>query len=183
MSARIEFAQPADLPSILKLLNEAGLPEAGLACRPGTLILTAKEDGELVGCAALELYGERAVLRSVAVAAGRRKVGLGGCLVDVALDIACRLRLGDVYLLTEGAESFFAQHGFEVTERAGVPDVIAGSVEFTSCCCANATAMVSRVRLGGKGRPSAGTRIDVTALSLHDLAPVASDRSETRHCH
>jgi N-acetylglutamate synthase-like GNAT family acetyltransferase len=42
METKIELAQTTDLQEILALLNESDLPEAGLKCSPGTLILTAR---------------------------------------------------------------------------------------------------------------------------------------------
>ncbi|UCC73433.1 MAG: GNAT family N-acetyltransferase [Gemmatimonadota bacterium] len=168
MEPRVEIAEPLDLPAVLSLLNACGLPEAGLACSPGTLILVARTDGELVGCAALELYGQHAFLRSVAVAAAQRGRGLGDRLTEAALDLACRLRVVEVHLLTEGAEGFFARHGFEPVDRSQVPVAVTGSVEFTSCCCSSATSMVKHMEVHRARR-----RLIVPALSLHDLAPAS----------
>ncbi len=169
METRIELAQPPDLPEILALLEECGLPEAGLRCSPGVLILAARADDRIVGCAALELYGEHALLRSVAVAANRRGAGLGDRIVEEALELAGRLRVATVYLLTDTAEGFFAHHGFEPFDRSRVPGAVAGSPGFSTCRCVDATCMVKRLRARRERRSSSPP-----ALSLHDLAP--SDR-------
>jgi amino-acid N-acetyltransferase len=166
MKTRIELAQPSDLPEILALLNECGLPEAGLACRPGTLILAAKDEDRVVGCAALELFAEQALMRSVAVAADRRGRGLGDRVVEGALELARRLRIEDIYLLTDDAERFFARHGFQPIDRSSVPAAVAGSSGFTSCRCAAATCMVRHEETRQERR---GPR--APAISLHDLAP------------
>jgi len=54
-----------ELPGILELLQEAGLPPDGLADHLSTT-LVARQEGRVVGSAALELYGRAALLRSVA---------------------------------------------------------------------------------------------------------------------
>ncbi|MGD2216582.1 MAG: GNAT family N-acetyltransferase [Gemmatimonadales bacterium] len=172
METRIELAQPSHLPEILALLDECDLPEEGLACRPGTLILAARAGESLVGCAALEVYGEHALLRSVAVTAEHRGEGLGDLIVEAALELACWLRVVEVYLLTDTAEGFFAQHSFMPVDRSRVPRAVAGSPGFTTCRCVDATCMARRL----------GTRRErhspaALALSLHDLAP--TDRLES----
>src|SRR5438445_12594767 len=75
----ISPAAAADLPAILELLDRAKLPRAGLADCVGTA-LVAKQGKQLVGTAALELYGTSALLRSVAIAAEQRGRGLGAAL-------------------------------------------------------------------------------------------------------
>lgn len=175
METRIEFAQPSDLPDILALLDDCGLPEAGLACGPSTLVLAARDGDRLVGCAALEVYGAQALLRSVAVAEDRRGAGLGGRIVEAALELAGRLRIVAVYLLTDGAERFFARHGFASIDRSQVPSAVAGSPGFTTCRCAGATCMERR--LGARRvRRSPGA----LAISLHDLVP--ADRPQAIDC-
>lgn len=172
MEARIELAHPSDLPEILTLLEECDLPEAELACRPGTLILAARGVDRLIGCAALEVSGEHALLRSVAVAADRRGEGLGDRIVEAALELANRLRVAEIYLLTDSAQGFFAHHGFEPVDRSRVPGAVAASPGFTSCRCVAATCMWKRLQ--------ARRECSAPALSLHDLAPI--DRLEPTRC-
>lgn len=175
METKIALAKPSDLQEVVELLNASDLPEAGLRCSPGTLILTARDVDRLVGCAALEVSGEGALLRSVAVAADRRGAGLGDRLVDAALDLACNLHIVEVYLLTEGSEGFFARHGFQPYDRSRVPSAVAGSPGFTACRCADATCMAKRLE-AHRGRRNRSA----LALSLHDLAP--TDRPEPARC-
>ncbi len=147
MSIRVELAEPADLPAILALLEESGLPEAGLKDHVGTLLLAAKGgggNGRLLGCGALEIYGSDGLLRSVAVAEDARGRGLGDRITRATLALASKLELTEVYLLTETAQAFFARHGFLQTERATIPPAVCRSVEFSSACPASAVAMVKR---------------------------------------
>jgi amino-acid N-acetyltransferase len=166
METRIDLAGPSDLPDILALLDECGLPEAGVARGPCTLVLAARDGDRLVGCAALEVYGGHALLRSVAVAADRRGAGLGDRIVEAALELAGRLRIVAVYLLTDGAEGFFARHGFAPIDRSRVPSGVAGSPGFTTCRCAGATCMERRLEARRvRCRPGG------LAISLRDLVP------------
>lgn len=52
-----------ELPGILELLQEAGLPPDGLADHLSTT-LVARQEGRVVGSAALELYGRPCCARS-----------------------------------------------------------------------------------------------------------------------
>lgn len=59
-------ARREELPQIVALLEEDGLPQDGLENHlPTTLV--ARLEGRVVGSAALELYGPAALLRYVAV--------------------------------------------------------------------------------------------------------------------
>jgi amino-acid N-acetyltransferase len=75
-SPRIGPAVREDLPGILSLLEESGLPEDGLEDHLGTA-LVAREGGRVVGSATLELHRSGVLLRSVAVEVDRRGQGLG----------------------------------------------------------------------------------------------------------
>ena len=139
MSVRVGPARGGDWPEILALLEENGLPKEGLE---GHLALTAREGKRIVGSAALELYGSSALLRSVAVADGRRGEGLGGWLIREALGLAREHGARHAYLLTETADGFFPRFGFRPVSRSEVPERVRGSVEFVSACPQSARAMV-----------------------------------------
>ncbi len=145
MAVNIVFAELDDFPLILKLLADSDLPEAKLGVHMNTLILTAKDDDRIVACAALEVYGSDALLRSVAVARELRGKGLGDRITKAALDVAVRLGLDNVYLLTEGTDAFFLRHGFERTERSTAPAAVSRSIEFACACPQRAVAMVKRL--------------------------------------
>lgn len=136
----IEPARPEVVPAVLDLLARAKLPESGLRENVATL-LVAWQDGRLVGCAALELYGSSALLRSVAVDEACRGQGIGRCLTDAALIAAKHHGVSQVYLLTETAPAFFASQGFRAIDRAEVPPAVQASPEFSWACCQNARAM------------------------------------------
>lgn len=134
-------ASPADLPAILDLLSQHGLPHAGLADHLGTALIA--RDGEaVVGSAALECYEDVALLRSMAVATTRRGQGLGQLLTSTALDRARQRGIHQIYLLTTTAESFFPRFGFSRITRDVVAPAVQVSAEFTGACPSSAIVMV-----------------------------------------
>jgi amino-acid N-acetyltransferase len=140
MTARIERAQPADLADVLRLLELNHLPLDGLGDHLANM-LVARQDGRLVGSAALELYPDGALLRSVAVAPELHGHGVGRALTDAAMRLAHDLQVPAVYLLTTSAEGYFPKFGFQPIARADVPARVQTSIEFTSACPSTATVM------------------------------------------
>jgi len=134
-------AHPADLPSVLGLLERSGLPIAGIAQHLETTVVV-RDGTRLVGCAAIEPYGTAGLLRSVAVDPDRRGQGLGTTLTDAALALARRRGIRTLYLLTETAVPFFSRFGFAVVPRTAVDPAVQQSVEFTIACPASAVVMV-----------------------------------------
>jgi amino-acid N-acetyltransferase len=145
MSVRIEMAQAEDLEAVLTLLSDNGLPLDGLADHLETL-LVARRVGRVIGSAALEVYPDGSLLRSVAVQAESRSLRLGRALTDAVLALASERGSPAVYLLTTTAADYFSKFGFERIAREDVPATVRTSVEFTSACPASATAMRLRLR-------------------------------------
>ena len=129
----VEPASPADLPAVLALLTASGLPHDGLAEHMETAVV-ARAGPAVVGSAALELYGEAALLRSVAVAEAQRGQGLGRELTLAALRLAREHRVQRLYLLTTTAEGYFPHFGFAPVTRADVDPAVQVSAEFTGAC-------------------------------------------------
>jgi len=140
MPPTITPANPSDLPAILDLLRRSDLPLDGLAEHLATTV-TARENGRLVGCAAVEVYGENALLRSVAVDETLRGQGLGRTLTTAALDLARARGARTTYLLTTTAGGYFPRFGFQEITRDAVDPAVQQSVEFTTACPASALVM------------------------------------------
>ena len=140
MTPTIERAIASDLADVLALLKRNHLPGDGLPEHFATA-LVARQDGAVIGSAALELYPDGALLRSVAVAPFAQGRGLGQQLTAAALRLAVELRMPAVYLLTTTADAFFPKFGFERISRGEVPATVKTSVEFTSACCSTAVVM------------------------------------------
>lgn len=146
-SIPIEPARPDELPEILTLLEECGLPQDGLRDHLSST-LVARREGGIVGSAALEIYGRTALLRSVAVRRDLRGAGIGGRLTAAALNLALDLGVEEAYLLTETADSFFPRFGFRRIPRSEVPEDVRRSAEFVSACPAGARALALKLRTG-----------------------------------
>jgi amino-acid N-acetyltransferase len=142
----VDRVRPEDEPAIVRLITDSGLPTAGLLDHLESAVV-ARLDGRIVACAALEIYADGALLRSVAVEESLRGSGLGQQVVRAALDLARQRGTTSVFLLTTTAETFFPRFGFRRVARADVPPGVRASVEFRSACPASAVAMV--VHMGG----------------------------------
>lgn len=140
MLLTIRTAATADRGRVRSLLQEAGLPTAGLDAE-GVHLWVALHDGILAGSAAVEVHGKDGVLRSVCVAPEGRGAGVGVALVARCIAESRDLGLARLYLLTESAADWFPRFGFVATDRESVPPAVAGSIEFATLCPASAVAM------------------------------------------
>jgi amino-acid N-acetyltransferase len=140
-------ARAADLPAVERLRAAADLPTAGvgeiLAAHPADFVVADEpgEPGELAAVAGLEVRGDGALLRSVAVRPAWRSHGVARALVSRLVDAAEGRGLHALYLLTTTAEDYFPRFGFRRVERAAVPAEIRATLEFTSACPASAVVM------------------------------------------
>jgi amino-acid N-acetyltransferase len=141
----IAAATAADLPGIQSLLERVELPLAGVDEHLPTM-LVAKEGGYIVGTAALELYADGALLRSVAVHPHWQGRHLGHQLTAAALQLATARGVNTVFLLTTTADQFFPRFGFEAIARDQVPSSVRESVEFRSACPGSAIVMRKQLR-------------------------------------
>jgi amino-acid N-acetyltransferase len=139
--ASITAARPDDRAAVEQLLARLDLPIEGAAAALDTAVVARTDERGVEGCAALELYGRDALLRSVAVAPERRSSGLGRALVAAALDLARARGVASVYLLTTTAAGYFSRFGFEPIERSTVPQSVQASQEFSTLCPSSAIAM------------------------------------------
>ncbi len=137
---RIEPAQAADLPSVRDLVTRCGLPLEGIADRE-TRLVVARQAGRIIGCAGVEIRGDAAVVRSLAVDPEHRGGGLGRHLMTEILAIAHDAGCRDVYGLTGTALRMMQRLGFEAIPREQVPENARASREFSISACASAAAI------------------------------------------
>lgn len=123
------------------LLTEARLPISDLSGSRSLDLLGVRESGRLVGVIGIEVYGEVGMLRSLAVAATRRRAGLGLGLVSSAESWAAERGVKTLYLLTTTAAGFFARLGYEAIPRSEAPAAIAATAQFSELCPASSTFM------------------------------------------
>jgi amino-acid N-acetyltransferase len=136
----IHAAEARDLPAVRRLLASQQLPVDGVDEHVSTMVV-ARRGSEVVGAAAVELYADGALLRSVVVDPAARGQGLGHRLSEAALSIAKDRGTHTAFLLTTTAEKFFPKLGFEPIVRDDVPASVQASIEFQSACPASAVVM------------------------------------------
>ena len=136
----VSRARPDDIAGVIDLLKQSKLPLDDIERHAATMVV-AKDTGRVVGSAALEVYADGALLRSVAVASELQGHGLGRRLTNAALELAQELRMPALFLLTTTAENYFPAFGFERIDRSAVPSSVQASVEFTSACPSSAVVM------------------------------------------
>jgi N-acetylglutamate synthase-like GNAT family acetyltransferase len=145
MTDRIRQAAVSDLPGVIELLRESGLPVAGVEESFGDFVVADDDNGMIIGAAGLEMYQGAALLRSVVVAPSYRGSGIGVQLVEHLMATAAARGVAQLILLTTTAAPFFERFGFAETTRDAVPDAVKQSVEFREACPSTATTMVRRV--------------------------------------
>ncbi len=92
----------------------------------------------LAGAAGLELWGDHALLRSVAVAPSHRDHRLAAALVADRVAFA---HPRQVWLLALGSERYFAKLGFTPVDRASLPAALSRSTQLALPACSTAVAM------------------------------------------
>lgn len=143
---RFQPAHASDLPAIRRLLRDNDLPCDDLeAAHLDRFQIATDPTGSLVACVGLEIHGDAALLRSLAVAAPHRRHGLGDAAVAAAERLARSVGVRRFYLLTTTAASFFAARGYRRHERAGAPPALQRTTEFSTLCPASAVCMTKNL--------------------------------------
>jgi len=120
--------------ALAALLADAGLPTGDLHDHPALRLFAATIAGEPAGCVALEVYGDTALLRSLAVHPSQRGTGLGVELLQFAEQQARVDGIETLHLLTTTATRFFERHGYRRVERDEAPPAIAATSQFSRLC-------------------------------------------------
>jgi amino-acid N-acetyltransferase len=128
-------------PAVLRLLGDAKLPppesfEHFFGCGEQELPQ---------GVVGLEIYGNDALLRSLAVDPAARGRGCAGALVAQAEQYAQQRGVRRIYLLTTSAADFFARLGYKRLERDEAPGAIRTTSEFAALCPASSVFMVKEL--------------------------------------
>jgi amino-acid N-acetyltransferase len=122
-----EKAKIPDVPQIHQLINHFADRGEMLARPLSELYESIRDffvirDGErVVGCAALHVsWSDVAEIRSVAVAEGNQRKGLGDKLIDACLKEAAELGIKTVFCFTYQPE-FFKRHNFADIDKMELP--------------------------------------------------------------
>lgn len=143
---KIEFADLEDWVEIKELLAECQLPSEDI--RPDQLkhFLICRAKRQIIGVIGLEIYGNAALLRSLAVRAPYRGQGLARELVKQAERHALSDDVKKLFLLTNTAELFFAKQGYERVDRKLAPEALQNTTEFKTLCPMTAVCMLKALR-------------------------------------
>ncbi|WP_224270428.1 arsenic resistance N-acetyltransferase ArsN2 [Haloprofundus salinisoli] len=133
-------ASKSALDSVASMLRRAGLLADDVRTAPAQFFVAAV-DGEPVGVSGVELHGNAALLRSVAVVADARGSGYGRALTAAAADHAAERDAETLYLLTETAPGYFESLGFRRCTRDDAPATIRETTEFAELCPESAVCM------------------------------------------
>lgn len=163
-------AGAADWPAVEALLLANKLPTEGARQHLPTHLL-AVSNGEVVGCAGAEVYGDIALLRSVAVAPGLQRQGIGQLLIERLLHEATRRQIRRIFLLTVTAPEYFSRFGFKRGPIADAPEALKASAELQGACPACAAFM--SLTLAESKAPRTDLPIAVIGAGPVGLAAVA----------
>jgi amino-acid N-acetyltransferase len=134
ITAVLHEAAAEDLPSIVALLAQAGLPTSDPVPEALGDFIVALDGGQVIGAVGLERHGEHGLLRSLVVAPGWRDQGLGDALVEAIEARAAAAGLQSLTLLTQTAAAFFAARRYTLIDRTQAPAPVQSSREFTTLC-------------------------------------------------
>jgi amino-acid N-acetyltransferase len=143
---QLRAAAPTDLAAVERLLVASSLPLDGVREALDDFVV-AEAKGDIVGVAGLEVCGDNALLRSVAVQPEWRSHALGRALVTRVISDAEARGLRALYLLTTTAERYFPGFGFRTIGRDEVPEDLRETAEFRGACPASATVMCRKCEL------------------------------------
>jgi UDP-N-acetylmuramate: L-alanyl-gamma-D-glutamyl-meso-diaminopimelate ligase len=123
-------ARRADMTAVRALLDKVGLRLGDAEDDAASWFFVLSNEDGIVGTVAIEVLGDDAILRNLAIEEKARGVGYGWMLADMAVSQARYRGVRRIYLLTESASDFFAaKFGFRVVDRSTVsPQVAASSV-------------------------------------------------------
>lgn len=125
-------ARPADMPAVRELLAKAGLDSEPARDDQFGSFFQLRNETCLAATVALDVIGEDAVLRALAVDPESRGIGYGWILADMAVSHARWRGIKRIYLITEFASDFFAaKFGFRVVDRTTISKQVAGHETFS----------------------------------------------------
>ena len=122
----LERVTADEIEGLRTFLGEVDLTLSGLDAPTVKLWTERAPDGAIVGSTGYELSGDgaHALIRSVAVAPGRRTAGAGSLLARFALDDAARSGARRAWLFSRRSGPFWQKLGFEPADRAELATVL-----------------------------------------------------------
>lgn len=103
--------RPSDAPRFAQIIAAAELPPLFIEEFVEGFV-AVEHDGDVIACGGMELYGDCGVIRSVAVDASARKLGVGERIAALLMQDARAAGVVDVYLFTQHAANFWRRLGY-----------------------------------------------------------------------
>ena len=147
------YRKPAES-HVRRLLAEAKLPTSDLSPAHLEHFFACGPVEAPQGVVGLELYGNVALLRSLAVSTGSRGNGYGRALIDHAERYAQSQGVREVYLLTITAAELFERFDYRRIDRESAPVVIRQTEEFSALCPSSSAFMVKTLPANGALQPT-----------------------------
>lgn len=132
---------PEEFYSTFDLLKTSKLDPSDLN-QTNIRLFSLKEDENLIGVGGLEVIGDVALLRSVAVDPAYQKRGLGAQLVSQIEKAAKESGLTSLYLLTNTAADFFKAQNYQVIHRDNFAESLKQTAQFSGLCPVSAVSMM-----------------------------------------
>lgn len=142
---RPERARVEDVAAIKHLLALCDLPYADITVDHLLHFWVLRDKSGLCATVGLQVGGDVALCRSLAVAPYARGRGFGKELLHQAEVDAQSQGVKTIFLLTETAQGFFARHGYRQSARAAAPPFIRATAEFSKLCPDRAVCMVKPI--------------------------------------
>ena len=119
-------AKRSDMPAVRDCLVTAGLQDELARDDQAPSFYVLRNERGVAGTVALEVVGDDAILRSLAVDPDFRGAGYGWMLADMAVSQARWRGVRRIYLVTAAASDFFAaKFGFRVVDRSTIAKQVA----------------------------------------------------------
>jgi UDP-N-acetylmuramate: L-alanyl-gamma-D-glutamyl-meso-diaminopimelate ligase len=129
----IKPAKRTDMAAIRGMLEESGMSVEPARDEQFTSFFVLSNEEGIRGSVALEVLGDDAVLRALAVHPDARGTGYGWMLADMAVGQARWRGVRRIYLLTENASDFFAaKFGFRIVDRSTLGKQVSHNETFTA---------------------------------------------------
>ena len=136
----INLLSHTDWPQITELLDAENLPFEDIETAP-VQFFGIKNSSELLATGALEVYGNKAILRSVAVKKEFQGKGLGKQITRFLEKKAREQGIDQLFLLTTTAPDYFRKLNYQPFERKACPFEIQQSAEFKNLCPSTAVCL------------------------------------------
>jgi DNA-binding MarR family transcriptional regulator/N-acetylglutamate synthase-like GNAT family acetyltransferase len=123
-----QTASPSDWNEIRNLLTANRQTIQG-ALNHLSHFVVATENGRVIGCIGLEVYGDIGLVRSLVVASNMRGRAIGKRLIKQLVVHAQEKHLSALYMLSNNADPLFERHSFTRMARADMPTKLYVSTE------------------------------------------------------